>query len=88
MLKNRTQMAEILCRSLLIGVVFISNTAWAHDPIFGDGPHVLFKGGFEVSPEFHVSKNGDEKETEFGLELKYGNFSSSYDMAGFPFARE
>lgn len=49
-----------------------SMPVWSHDPIFGLGPHVLFKGGFEVAPEIHLDKTGDEKETELGVELVYG----------------
>lgn len=61
---------------LLTGLIVIStimtSPVWAHDPIFGLGPHVLFKGGLEVAPEVHVSKRGSERESEFGVELTYG----------------
>ncbi len=50
----------------------LSNTAWAHDPIFGIGPHVLYKGGVEVAPEVHTGKKGSDRETELGVELTYG----------------
>ncbi len=52
--------------------LLISNPARAHDPVFGLGPHVLYKGGIEVAPEVHVDKKEDEQETELGLELVYG----------------
>ena len=55
---------------LIIGL--ISSAAYAHDPIFGQGPHVLFKDGIEVATEIQASKKGDELENEYGLELKYG----------------
>ena len=57
-----------------VALVFglMSGAASAHDPIFGQGPHVLFKDGYEVATEFHSSKKGNELENEFGLELKYG----------------
>lgn len=48
--------------------------AAAHDPVFGLGPHTLYKGGYEI----HLgalrgqSGNGEERETEYGLALKYG----------------
>ncbi|PHR71075.1 MAG: hypothetical protein COA66_10155 [Arcobacter sp.] len=45
---------------------------WAHDPIFGIGPHVLFKGGVEVELETHLDKAGKEQELEQALGLKYG----------------
>lgn len=53
-------------------MLFISSAAWAHDPIFGIGPHVLYEGGVEVAPETHVDKQGRERGTETGLELTYG----------------
>jgi hypothetical protein len=53
-------------------VLLISSAAWAHDPIFGIGPHVLYKGGVEVAPEIHSEKKGGERETELALELTYG----------------
>ena len=60
----------LLCASLLItaykGVVL------AHDPVFGIGPHVLFKEGFEISIVVAREKAGMEKESELGLEFVYG----------------
>jgi len=44
----------------------------AHDPIFGIGPHVLYKGGIEAALETHLEKTGEEKEIEADLELVYG----------------
>jgi len=58
--------------STLLALGLVSSPVLAHDPIFGQGPHVLFKDGVEVATEFHSSKKGDELENEFGLELKYG----------------
>ena len=55
---------------LILGLV--SSTTYAHNPIFGQGPHVLFKDGFEIATEIHSSKKGDELENEYGLEVKYG----------------
>ncbi len=57
---------------LLLAGMLYSLGLWAHDPIFGIGPHVLFKGGVEISPEFHVDKTGDDRTSEFGLHLTYG----------------
>lgn len=53
---------------LLVGLP----TAWAHDPIFGLGPHVVYQGGVEVSPDVEVAKQGNSRETRLGLELTYG----------------
>ncbi|HEX20040.1 MAG TPA: transporter [Acidiferrobacteraceae bacterium] len=58
--------------SLMTITAILAGPAWAHDPIFGIGPHVLFKGGVEIAPEVHVSKQGDKRETELGVELTYG----------------
>ena len=55
-----------------LAACLLSGAAWAHDPIFGIGPHVLFKGGFEVAPVAHIEKAGDESATEMGLEMVYG----------------
>ncbi len=49
-----------------------SQTAMAHDPVFGLGPHVLFKGGVEITPEVHITKAGDKEKTEVAMELTYG----------------
>jgi len=44
----------------------------AHDPLFGIGPHVLFKGGLEIAPATHVAKAGDRNVTETGIDFTYG----------------
>ena len=61
---------KVLSAVLLAG--FVASPVQAHDPIFGIGPHVLYKGGVEVAPEIHTGKKGNERETELGLELTYG----------------
>lgn len=59
-----------------LGIVLLasamSQMAWAHDPIFGVGPHVLFKDGFEVAAKVESEKAGDEKEQALVLEVTYG----------------
>lgn len=59
---------------LFISLLTSGNTtpALAHDPVFGVGPHVLFKGGVEIAVEIEHDKAGDERETGVGLELTYG----------------
>lgn len=65
-------------RTALVAVVtvflagFVARPVQAHDPIFGIGPHVLYKGGVEVAPEVHTGKKGNARETDLGLELTYG----------------
>ncbi|HHJ14845.1 MAG TPA: transporter [Gammaproteobacteria bacterium] len=46
--------------------------ARAHDPVFGIGPHVLYKGGVEVAPEVDVNKKHGERTADLALELTYG----------------
>jgi len=50
----------------------LTQPALAHDPVFGLGPHVLFKGGVEIAPEVHINKAGNNDTTELGLSLTYG----------------
>jgi len=59
-------------RAICLAAGLLSAPAWAHDPIFGVGPHVLFKGGLEVSPDVHLAKAGDSSTTESALNLTYG----------------
>ena len=57
---------------ILLASCGLSASALAHDPVFGLGPHVLFKEGVEIAPEARTGKAGDNRESEFGLELTYG----------------
>jgi hypothetical protein len=61
-----------LALAVAVTVWLANATAWAHDPIFGIGPHVLFKGGVEISPDMHRVEVGDRSATETGLNLTYG----------------
>jgi len=58
--------------SATILLALYSGAALAHDPIFGIGPHVLFKGGLETAIEVAQEKAGEEKESELRLEVVYG----------------
>ena len=53
-----------------------SRTAYGHEPIFGLGPHTIFKGGIGVEMEIEGEKasNKDEEEKEYTLhtEILYG----------------
>ncbi|MCH8104274.1 MAG: hypothetical protein IIC58_02040 [Proteobacteria bacterium] len=60
----------LLGASLLITAY--NGVVLAHDPVFGIGPHVLFKEGFEISIVVAREKAGMEKESELGLEFVYG----------------
>jgi hypothetical protein len=60
-------------RLLVLSVLIHGSQAvLAHDPIFGIGPHVLFKGGVETALEVAQEKAGEEKESELALEIVYG----------------
>jgi len=47
-------------------------TAVAHDPIFGIGPHVLYKGGIEMAANVSNNKAGNKKASALGFEVVYG----------------
>jgi len=49
-------------------LLLLPSWALAHDPIFGLGPHVLYKGGVELAAEWH----GEPDSNESGLEITYG----------------
>ncbi len=53
---------SILSISLLS---FVGLTAYAHEPLYGFGPHVLFKGGF--GPHITLNFTGSLFETEYAL---------------------
>ncbi len=55
----------------LFSMLSLNNT-FAHDPIFGQGPHVLFQNGTEVAAELSSSKNGEQLENGFDINLTYG----------------
>jgi len=55
-----------------IGLLLSTQSVFAHDPVFGIGPHVLFKDGFEAAIEVAQEKAGEEKESELGIEFVYG----------------
>ncbi len=55
---------------LLLG--FANTAVLAHDPVFGIGPHVLFKDGLEVAFDIDASKVADKKDQRFALNMTYG----------------
>lgn len=57
---------------LMIAALGFAGAARAHDPIFGLGPQVLFKGGAQIGPEFHLTRAGQAREQELSLKLAYG----------------
>ncbi len=63
--RRRTYIAALLSS-------FVTQAAFAHDPVFGLGPHVLFKGGVEIAPEIFTDRVGDKEKNVAGVELTYG----------------
>ncbi len=63
--------------SFLLGLltllfVIVPGNSLAHDPIFGLGPHTLFKGGVEYHASTFQTEAGDRKNARYLLRLKYG----------------
>jgi len=58
--------------AIALGLLVVVTQTYAHDPVFGLGPHVLYKGGVEIAPEVRTAKKGDNKASELELELTYG----------------
>jgi len=57
---------------IFFAMSLMGSVALAHDPVFGLGPHVLFKGGVEIAPEIEVDKSGDTESSKLAMELTYG----------------
>ncbi len=49
-----------------------STSSFAHDPIFGLGPHVVFKEGLEIAANIAANKAANDKEQELAAEFTYG----------------
>ncbi|MBI1196192.1 MAG: hypothetical protein GC138_10150 [Gammaproteobacteria bacterium] len=67
-----TEAAKWSHRGAIMLTVLFSGTVWAHDPIFGLGPHVLYKGGVEVHLDAERDKAGSHREDAAAVELTYG----------------
>jgi hypothetical protein len=55
-----------------LAALFLSNAAFAHDPVFSPGPHVLFKDGIEVHAEYTRNKARGLSDNEASVAIKYG----------------
>ena len=65
------QLGQVL--TLTLGVYFLSTPLLlAHDPIFGIGPHVLYKDGTEFALEMDAEKAGREDEQGLEIQMTYG----------------
>ena len=69
MIKQFKQTAVIIVAG---AVAMTTQTASAHDPIFGIGPHVLFKEGVEAAINLDADKAGSQNGQSASLELRYG----------------
>jgi len=49
-----------------------SSTALAHDPVFGIGPHVLFRDGMEAALEVYREKASEQNALALKLQVVYG----------------
>ncbi len=64
-------------------LIMYSNTTLAHDPVFGIGPHVLFKNGMEAALELRREKTGEGKKSGLGAQVVYGitgNWAAGIDV--------
>jgi len=68
--QKNSQRFSVFILTLFSGLV--GQAAFAHDPVFGLGPHVLFKGGVEVAPEIFIDRAGDKESNVAAMELTYG----------------
>lgn len=62
----------VIIAQLMFSSALLVPHVFAHDPVFGMGPHVVFKGGIEVAPEVFIEDEAEYRSTELGLELTYG----------------
>ncbi len=75
-------MKKICLTIALLYLLLQQGTVFAHEPIYGHGPHVLYKGGF--APGIVFNSGTGFIETEY--ELEYGLTSSWTIGASIPFS--
>ena len=71
--------------AVFFAATFMSYPASAHDPVFGLGPHTLYKGGVELHAGGHSEKSGNASEKEAELQFKYGLTSDWVIGVGVPY---
>jgi len=69
---NRRVLSITQLWGAVLSAAFVSTPVQAHDPVFGIGPHVVYKGGIEISPAIARAKKGNARDTELNLEVTYG----------------
>lgn len=57
---------------LMLVLSLSSTSLYAHDPIFGIGPHVLFKNGVELAADIQSDKTDNESKQAVAFDIKYG----------------
>lgn len=57
---------------LILLLAIVSASSFAHDPIFGIGPHVVFKDGVEIAANMESDKRANAQEQSLALEVTYG----------------
>lgn len=57
---------------LIITVLGFTRPVLAHDPIFGLGPHTLYKRGLEITNELAREEAGNERVKEWEMEITLG----------------
>lgn len=72
---------------LAAAILLINQPSMAHDPVFGLGPHTLFKGGVEIGIAANRQKSADENDNEVELEAKFGVTGDWVLGLAQPFAR-
>ena len=67
---------QAVIAAVILSALMMSGSAFAHEPIFGLGPHTIFKGGFGLEMEFEGEKSSGagevEKERVVTSEIIYG----------------
>lgn len=69
---------------IIFNILSVNKTAFAHEPLYGQGPHVLYKGGFAPGIVFNSGNGFIENE----FELHYGLTSNWTIGAAVPFSNE
>jgi len=71
-MRLRVTATGLRCCFVALIVQLVASPVWAHDPVFGLGPHTLFKGGVEVHTGYSRGEAGVERAQMADVELKYG----------------
>lgn len=83
----KPRQTTMLARRYVVLALLAVPPAYAHDPVFGLGPHTLYKGGVEIHLGNHQEKARDERSTESELQLKYGLTGDWVAGIGVPYVR-